>query len=91
MLRVFVLDDFQAQAQARVRRAEQRHQHPEGFETEVTCMGDILTKDECDTLPEWHVEQLDGKCFFGCRRHALKAIELATPVPLDKNKWLSQN
>lgn len=78
-------DNFQALAHERVRRAEISHSHPKGFDTEVACMGDIITGEECDILPEWHVEQLDGTCFFGCRPHAAKAITYARPIPLGGN------
>lgn len=76
--------DFQQLAHARVLRAETAHSHPKGFDTEIVCMGDIEeTKVACDVLPEWHVEQLDGKCFHACRPHAVRAILLAKEVPLD--------
>ena len=75
---------FQILAQERAARARHKHANPEGFDTEVECQGweneDLGLR--CGNLPEFHIEQLDGPCFFVCRICAMDLIVDIPPIPL---------
>ncbi len=72
--------EWQQMAQARAERARQKHAEPEGFDTDIICAGEEST---CDILPEFHVEQLDGGCWFVCRPHAIELLTTVASIPME--------
>jgi hypothetical protein len=79
--------------QARVVREQQRHEREEGFVPDVVCWSvDESEPDQrCHRLPIFHVKQLDGTCYYGCRKHAITLVTELDDIPLEVKHGSLQN
>lgn len=72
---------LQMQAQARARREEIRHEKQEGMQSEIRCWQD--EPEECESIPVFHILQLDGACYYTCRAHAEELVDNLPDIPFE--------
>lgn len=88
-----VTPEEQALMQARVVREEQRHEEQEGFVTDVVCFEEDSTEKDnrCHRLPIFHIKQIDGVCYYACRRHSKTLVTELEDIPLGGSNAALQN